>query len=160
LIVLTDVAIWRFTPSRLDQLRGWVEAGGRLVMIGGPYGFGRGAWHLSDLMRPMYPAEIGGAYDLQPVNAALTPVSPLAKKIDFSGAPVVMWQHVMKAKPDATVHVTAGGQPVIITRPYGKGKVCFIALTPLGDAPSGKTAFWDWKQWPELMKAVMEDTLR
>jgi uncharacterized membrane protein len=158
------VAIWRFSPSRLDQLRGWVEAGGRLVITGGPHGFGRGGWHLSDLMQPMYPAELGGAFDLQPVGvnqpAVLTPVSPLAKKIDFSGAPAVMWQHVMKAKPDATVHVTAGGQPVIITRPYGKGKVCFIALAPLGDAPAGKTAFWDWKQWPELMQAVVEDTLR
>jgi hypothetical protein len=164
LIVLGDVAIWRWSPSRLDQLRGWVEAGGRLVMTGGPHGFGRGSWHLSDLMQPLYPAELGGAFDLQPVGvnqpAVLTPVSPLAKKIDFSGAPAVMWQHVMKAKPDATVHVTAGGQPVIITRPYGKGKVCFIALAPLGDAPAGKTAFWDWKQWPELMQAVVEDTLR
>ncbi len=164
MIVLGDVAIWRFTPSRLDQMRGWVEAGGRLVMVGGPFAFGRGAWNLSDLMRPMYPAEIGGAYDVQPVGvkepAVLTPVSSLAKTIDFSGAPVVMWQHVMKAQPGATVHVTAGGHPVILTRPYGKGKVCFIALTPLGDAPDGKTAFWNWKQWPTLMRAVLEDTLR
>lgn len=163
MIVLGDVAIWRFTPSRLDQLRGWVENGGRLVMVGGPFAFGRGAWNLSDLMRPMYPAEIGGAYDIQPVGvkepAVLTPVSPLAKKIDFSDSPVVLWQHVMKAKPDATVHVTAGGHPVIITRAYGKGKVCFIALTPLGDAPAGKTAFWNWMQWPELLKAVLDHDL-
>jgi hypothetical protein len=61
----------------------------------------------------------------------------------------------MKAKPDATVHVTAGGNPVILTRPFGKGKVCFVAAAPLGDAPMGETAFWDWPEWPKLMAGLL-----
>lgn len=32
----------------------------------------------------------------------------------------------MKAKPDATMHVAATGSPPILTRPYGKGKICFV----------------------------------
>jgi hypothetical protein len=65
----------------------------------------------------------------------------------------------MKAKPDATVRVTAGGHPVILTRPYGKGQVCFITAASLGDAPPGETAFWDWPQWPKLVDVVLQDLL-
>jgi hypothetical protein len=163
LIVLNDVAIWRFTPSRLDQLRGWVEAGGRLVMTGGPYGFGRGGWGLSDLVAPMHPADLQGAFDLQPTGAGgatLVAESAVAKEIDFAKAPLAMWQHRMQPRAGAIVHVSAGGQPAIITRPYGKGKVCYIALAPLGEAPAGKTAFWAWDMWPDLMKAMVEDLRR
>ena len=132
-------------------------------MLGGPYAFGSGDWHLSDLLAPLYPAEISGRYDLQPVGVEqavqLEPVGTLAQQIDWTKRPVVLWQHVIKAKPDATVRVTAGGHPVILTRPYGKGQVCFVAAAPLGDAPPGETAFWDWPQWPKLMGALIRDLL-
>ncbi len=163
LIVIADVDLITFRVPDRDRLRGWVEAGGRLMLLGGPYGFGSGDWHLSDLLEPMYPAEIPGRYDLQPVGVdrpiTLEPASPLARTIDWSNAPVLLWQHTMKPKSDATVHVSAGGNPVIVTRPYGKGKVCFIAAAPLGDAPAGQSAFWDWPQWPKLMWLVTEDLL-
>ena len=87
------------------------------------------------------------------------PVGALAKKIDWTKPPVVLWQHVMKAKPDATVQVAAAGNPLILTRPYGKGQICFVAAAPQGDAPPGETAFWDWSQWPALMGTVIRDLL-
>ena len=163
LIVIADVDLITFRVPERDRLRGWVEAGGRLLMLGGPYAFGSGDWHLSDLLAPLYPAEISGRYDLQPVGVEkavkLEPVGALAKKMDWSKPPVVLWQHVMKAKPDATVHATAAGNPVILTRPYGKGQVCFVTAAPLGDAPPGETAFWDWPQWPKLMGFVIQDLM-
>jgi uncharacterized membrane protein len=163
LIVIADVDLITFRVPERDRLRGWVEAGGRLLMLGGPYAFGSGDWHLSDLLTPLYPAEISSRFDLQPVGVdkavKLESVGATAKKIDWTKPPVVLWQHVMKAKPDATVRVTAGGHPVILTRPYGKGQVCFITAAPLGDAPPGETAFWDWPEWPKLMEAVIRDLL-
>jgi uncharacterized membrane protein len=163
LIVIADVDLITFRVPERDRLRGWVEAGGRLLMLGGPYAFGSGDWHLSDLLAPLYPAEISGRFDLQPVGVEkavlLEPVASLAQKIDWTKPPVVLWQHVIKAKPDATVRLTAGGHPVILTRPYGKGQVCFVAAAPLGDAPPGETAFWDWPQWPKLMGALIWDLL-
>jgi hypothetical protein len=51
--------------------------------------------------------------------------------------------------------VTAGGSPVILTRPFGKGKVCSVTTAPLGDAPQGETAFWDWPEWPKLVAKLL-----
>lgn len=161
LVVIADVDLLTFRVPERNRLRSWVEAGGRLLMLGGPYGFGSGDWHLSDLLAPMYPADIATRFDLQPVGAAksalLEPVSALAKTLDWRSPPVVLWQHWMKPKPDATVHVVADGNPVILIRPFGKGKVCFVTIAPLGEAPAGQTAFWDWPQWPLLMTTVVKD---
>ena len=162
LIVIADVDLITFRVPDRDRLRGWVEAGGRLLMLGGPYAFGSGDWHLSDLLAPLYPAE-----DLRPLRSAAGGCREGRQVWNLSARwprrstgrkpPVVLWQHVMKAKPDATVHVAAAGNPLILTRPYGKGQVCFVTAAPLGDAPPGETAFWDWPEWPKLMKAVMRD---
>jgi uncharacterized membrane protein len=164
LVVIAGVDLLTFRVPERDRLRGWVEAGGRLMLLGGPYGFGSGDWHLSDLLAPMYPADIATRFDLQPVGGSrpvpLQPASDMARKLDWSHPPVALWQHVMKTKPDATVHATAGGHPAIFTRPFGKGKVCFVTIAPLGDAPTGQTAFWDWPQWPLLMKTVLAEMLR
>ena len=65
----------------------------------------------------------------------------------------------MQAKPDATVHVAAVGYPLMLTRPYGQGQVCFVTAAPLGDAPAGEMAFWDWPEWPRLLGAVIRDLL-
>jgi uncharacterized membrane protein len=164
LVVIADVDLLTLRVPERDRLRGWVQAGGRLLMLGGPYGFGSGDWHLSDLLAPMYPAEIAMRFDLQPMGVPapvlLQPVSDIARTIDWSQPPVVLWQHVMKAKPGATTHATAGGHPAILTRPFGKGKVCFVTIAPLGDAPAGQTAFWDWPHWPNLLQTVVRDLIQ
>lgn len=161
LVIIADVDLLAFRVPERDRLRGWVEAGGRLLMLGGPYGFGNGDWHLSDLLAPMYPADIATRFDLQPVGISpplpLQPTSELARTLDWSQPPVVLWQHVMKAKPDATVHATAGGHPAVLMRPFGEGKVGFVTIAPLGDAPADQTAFWDWPQWPTLMTDVVKE---
>ena len=112
----------------------------------------------------MYPADIATRFDLQPVGVTrplpLQPASELARKLDWSQPPVVLWQHIMKAKPDATVHAAVGGNPAILTRSFSKGKVCFVAISPLGDAPAGQTAFWDWPQWPLLMTTVVKELVQ
>jgi len=164
LVVIADVDLLTFRVPERDRLRGWVEAGGRLMLLGGPYGFGSGDWHLSDLLTSLYPAEIVGRYDLQPVGQTeglkFQPASALAKSVDWSKPPVVLWQHIMKAKDGATVHVTSGGNPVIVSRPFGKGEVCFIAAASLGDASQDQTAFWDWPEWPKLMSALLQDLIK
>ena len=39
LVIIADVNLLTFRVPERDRLRGWVQAGGRLLMLGGPYGF-------------------------------------------------------------------------------------------------------------------------
>ncbi len=58
------------------------------------------------------------------------------------------------------MYATSGAHPAILTRPFGKGKVCFITIAPLGEVPSGQTAFWHWSEWPNLMQVVVNELMQ
>jgi len=168
-----------FSLSHCDWLREYVNAGGRLMVLGGPYSFGPGGWHKSALAEVL-PVTVSSFHDLQPVGAdilpwtnravgerhggrsdpvPLKPVSATAELVDWTARPVLTWQHVLKAKPGAVVHVAAAGNPVIVTGSYGKGKVAVVTAAPLGEAPKDALAFWDWPGWPKLIRAVAKRLL-
>ncbi len=157
-VVLGNVPMATLTVSQRDWLRGYVRDGGSLLLLGGPYGFGNGEWQDSALLREVLPVALNSYRDLRFVGekapAALEPSGPLAKGIGSTQRPVALWQHLVTPKPEATVHVTAGGQPVLVTGTYGKGRVAVITAAPLGEAPAGATAFWEWAEWPTLMTAL------
>ena len=74
--------------------------------------------------------------------------------LDWKAPPLVMWMHQAQAKPGATVELTAGGQPALVTWEYGKGRVAALSATVLGEPPAGGMAFWDWPDWPNCMERV------
>jgi len=152
LVVLANVDVKSLTILQRQWLCGYVHDGGRLLLLGGPYGFGRGFWQDSDLLAAMLPV-VMEPYDLKPVGPApLLPLTPWAKSAaNWKIAPVTVWLHVVKPKPEAAVQFTAAGHPALITATYGHGKVTLIPLAPLGDAPTGSTAFWNAPEWVKLM---------
>ena len=171
LVILADVPAnnngWPTSNSNglawLDWLRGYVEKGGRVLLTGGPFGFGRGAWN-SDLVEPMLPvtlaprAATGLGYDLHPVPgsaAPLQPVGPLADGLDWNTPAQVFWLHQATVRPGAAVQATAGGLPAIVTRTYGTGRMAVVLAAPLGEPSAGQTAFWDAPQWQPLMSNVV-----
>jgi uncharacterized membrane protein len=171
LVVLADVPannnVWPTSDSTglawLDWLRGYVEKGGRLLLTGGPFSFGRGAWN-SDLVEPMLPVTLvpraitGLGYDLHPVPGgavALQPAGPLADGLDWSTPAQVFWLHRAVVRPGAVVQATADGFPVIVTGTYGAGRVAVVLAAPLGEPSAGQTAFWDAPQWGPLMSNIV-----
>lgn len=171
LIVLADVPannnVWPTSDSKglawLDWLRGYVEKGGRVLLTGGPFGFGRGAWN-SDLVAPMLPVTLapraitGLGYDLHPVPsgaAALQPAGPLADGLDWSTPAQVFWLHQATVRTGAVVQATAGGFPAIVTGTYRAGRVAVVLVAPLGEPSAGQTAFWDAPQWGPLMSNIV-----
>jgi hypothetical protein len=137
LIVLADVDLRTFSLEQRAWIKGWVEAGGSLLMTGGPYGFGSGWWQESDLLAPILPATLK-PYDLQPAAAPLKikGVGPLAALKLPAGAATV-WLHDLAPKPGAEVALTAGGKPALILGQAGKGRVALLALAPLGEDVAG-----------------------
>ncbi len=159
IVALANVDLKSLTLLQRDWLRGYVRDGGKLLLLGGPYGFGRGYWQDSDILAEVIPATME-PYDLRPVGekipAPLAPVSAWAKAaVPWKAVkPVTVWMHAVKSKPGATVHLTAAGLPALITAPYGQGTVALITLAPLGDAPRGSVPFWESKEWLSLMAAL------
>jgi uncharacterized membrane protein len=171
LVILADVPannnVWPTSDSTglawLDWLRGYVEKGGRVLLTGGPFGFGRGAWN-SDLVEPMLPVTLvpraitGLGYDLRLVSgggAALQPAGPLADGLDWSTPAMVFWLHQATVRAGAVVQATADGSPAVVTCTYGAGRVAVVLAAPLGEPGTGQTAFWDAPQWRSLMSSVV-----
>ena len=157
LIILADSEARALSPLQQMWLAAYVERGGRLLVLGGPFGLGAGGWADAPFLADLLPVTLH-RYDLQYVGkaapVALTPVSALAKTVNWQAKPVTLWQHLVDAKPGATIHVTAGGKPAIVTGNYGQGRVAVITIPPLGEAPPGCTPFWEWSEWPELMTGL------
>jgi hypothetical protein len=159
LVVLANVDLKTLTMLQREWLRGYVRDGGKLLLLGGPYGFGRGYWQDSDILADVIPATME-PYDLRVVGektpAPLTPVSAWAKSAAPWKAvkPATVWMHAVKPKAGATVHLTAAGLPALITAPCGLGKVALVTITPLGDAPKGTTPFWTSQEWLALMGSL------
>jgi len=140
LLVLADADLRTLSLEQRAWLKGWVEAGGSLLLTGGPYGFGCGWWQESDLLAPILPATMK-PYDLQPATAPLPlkGAGPLADlKLPADAATV--WLHDLTPKPGAEVALTAGGKPALILGESGKGRVALLALAPLGEDIAG--AWW------------------
>jgi uncharacterized membrane protein len=154
LIILANVDLRTIPLERRDWIRGYVQAGGSLLMLGGPYGLGRGLWHESDLIEPLLPVKLH-AYDLRPfgltapLSLRATPGSFLST--EWSEKPVDVWLHDIEPKSGATVAMKAGDHPALVTGSYGKGRVAVLAVTPLGETPGNALAWWQWTGREKLM---------
>jgi hypothetical protein len=154
LVVLANTDLRTFSLEQRAWLRGWVENGGSLLLTGGPYAFGRGWWHESDLLAPILPATLR-PFDLRPAGAEqpllLRGAGPLAGLKLPTGA-VANWLHELEPKPGAMVALTAGGQPVLVLGTAGKGRVAMLALAPLGKDIPG--AWWRSDAGPTITAAA------
>ncbi len=160
LIVLCDADVECLTVPQRAMIQDFVKAGGGLLVVGGPFAFGRGGMGNSELLAPLLPVTTAGDYDLQPLPAP-APLLPakghLAKDgLAWNKRPLVLWLHQAQAKPGAMVELTAGGHPALVTWNYGKGRVAALTATVLGEAPAGGIACWDWADWPQLMATVVQ----
>lgn len=161
LMVLADVPAGALTVEQRAMLAAYVRGGGGLILLGGPYAFGLGDWHTSEILAGLLPVTVDRHYDLvkceppQPVELeqALAPAMP---KPGQPASGVVMFRHQLKAKPEAAIMVSAGGEPLVVGAAFGSGRVVAVLATPLGEAPAGQTAWWEWSGWPGVLKRVAD----
>ena len=157
LIVLCDIDLEAFTVPQRAMIQDFVRAGGGLLVVGGPFAFGRGGMEHSTLLEPLLPVTTTGEFDLQPLPAP-APLQPVKGHIAKDGLawaqhPTVLWLHHAQPKKGATVEMTAGGLPALVTWEYGKGRVAALTATVLGEPP---TPCWEWADWPKLMTNVVQ----
>jgi uncharacterized membrane protein len=146
-----------------DKLRAYAQQGGAVLFLGGRYAFG--GEYRSGALSDMAPVVFGEGFDLQQETnglavAASAGATESIHELSWSQAPRVYWRHRLQPKPDAKILLEAGGEPLLITSPCGQGRVSVFAGTVMGDPPSEQVAFWEWKDWPALLAALLRTDLQ
>ncbi|OGV73973.1 MAG: hypothetical protein A3K19_22830 [Lentisphaerae bacterium RIFOXYB12_FULL_65_16] len=151
LIVLADFPAGPDEVLPVAQQRRLVQAvsdGARLVVLGGFFAFGKGAYANAPLAAVL-PIELAGCWDA----VALTPPLPLHAPGTAPGAPpapLVTWLHQAQPRPNAEVLLEAGNRPVAFRRQIGRGDVLAVTAIPAGAPTAGAEPFETsafWKAW-------------
>ena len=161
-VVLANVGAQGLNYEGRRALKDFVEAGGGLVILGGVYTLGNGSF-ANTFLADMMPVRLHDKDVIRPDSPlALAPVSN-TRLIDRTTArrmredrPSLYWLHELMPAPGATVHVTAGRYPVLVTRAEGKGRVAVFAGTVLGEKRGDETPFWEWDGWRGVLKSTVE----
>ncbi len=161
-VVVANVNGKSFGKSAGD-LAEYVRNGGSLFLLGGRFAFG-GQYRESALaaVAPVaFPGVKRWNSDLTEVVAGLEikpgpdSLGPGFGGLTWSSAPRVFWAHDVIPKNGTKVLLTAGGKPVLVAGESGKGRVAVFAGTVMGNPAEGKTAFWNWADWPALEASVL-----
>jgi len=162
LLVLADVNYKTIGDDGFEKVYDYARSGGTVLVTGGPYAYGN-AEAADTRLTEMLPVELlgpfdhkwagkGKSWDLKVERAE----HPLVKNVDFSGKPQVMWMHKTVLKKGATEALSAGGMPALAVWKLGKGYVIASLLSPCGVAPEGKTPWWNWKGWDQIVRNVAD----
>lgn len=138
-----------------EMLKDYVEHGGTLIITGGFYAYGNGAFTGTGFEK-IVPFENMKPFDFTWVGKGKTLIlrkktdDPLLKGVDFSKQPQVQWYHDVKLKKGAVVLAElSNGKPGIVKYKYGKGTVIACTITPFG---TPKNPWWLWDGWFTFMK--------
>ena len=147
-VVLADVETKGLNYGQVLMLSEWVKDGGGLLILGGPLTLGQDdnmkrAWPL------LLPVDLKGPWEIRKCE-------PPLKIAGFAEPAAVMYRHMVTPKADAAVLLKgAGGEPLLVGKGYGKGRVAVFTGTVLGEPPAGAKGFWQTDQWKqELGKAI------
>jgi hypothetical protein len=155
LVVINNIDLKTFSLEQRSWLRGYVETGGAVWFVGGPYGFGRGFWQESDLLEPLFPVKMH-AYDLRPDGIPspqeLTTAPGASIVTRWPEKPSTLWLHETELKAGARAHLLAGKFPALASWQVGKGRVVALLVTPLGDERDLDNLWWKSNSWPDLME--------
>ena len=159
-IVLSNVNYRAIGDIGFEMICDYVEQGGNLLVIGGPYAFGNGEFEDTRFLEVL-PVILSGPFDLKWAGKgkswalkSVKPSHPVLKGVSFAQNPRVFWHHFVTPKADTEVVLKAGDKPVLILGRYGKGKVAVLTLSPTGLGAEGETQWWDWEGWPQLVKNI------
>ncbi len=155
-VILGDLPAAALPAGAAAALRSFVEKGGGLLFLGAANAYGEAGWAAEPAFRELLPAvSQPGARMVEGHSSVAVPPAGLthpALRQWFDGRelpPVLSVWRPVEASPFATVLVaTADNAPVLVTRPYGEGRVAIVLSDSLwrwqmggGEAAGGKTVY-------------------
>jgi len=162
LLLYTSIPHCAIGVENSYALPAYVKAGGAVFFTGGEYAFGKGGYMYTVLERELLPVLCLQDRDVKYVETplALEPgkdFDRLGIKVNFAVKPAFYCynQVALKNDPDVLVFLKAGNRPILVGRQLGKGRVACLLLDHRGKSEAGTTMFFDWQDWPALMRAVI-----
>lgn len=138
-LLLADAPTAELSPAQRHALLGWVHAGGRLIIGGGPMA----ARTLAGLPTPLRPATLGEAIQV--------PDQALASVADAPGPGALPG---LRLRPAPTAHATpAHDPPAWVQQPVGVGMVTQLAFDP------GAAALVDWDGAPRFWDRMLRSSI-
>lgn len=150
----------RPAPNRLHLLRGWVRAGGGLMMAGGYLsfqGFEGKANYAGTAIEEILPVDIHRWDDRveapQGVTGSLTDSKhPVTAGLDDTW-PILLGYQQLVAKDDATILAKVEGDPLLVSREVGNGRtLAFASDVSPHWAPE---EFMDWAGYATMFDQAM-----
>ncbi len=162
-ILLVDVNLGDLTLAQRLLLATFVKRGGGLVLLGGPYAYGKSAVHASPLLQELLPVETAGLWDIAKApgrGLTVTSNSARLRRLAWDVEPRVYYYHRATPKPGAETVLTGGrdGQspvPLLVTRDCGNGMVAAFLFTPFGMPDAGEVPLWRWQDWGTLLNFAL-----
>ncbi len=152
-VVLVNMGAEAWNADGHQRLADYVDAGGRLVVLGGPFTLGQG-FFAGTALEGILPVEVRQARDVYQLPAPL-PLGPKPNAA-FKGSPLLYFFHAVRPKADARVSLWAGELPLCFERTVNRGTACVFAGTPLGEAETGdQQPFWTWDGWPRVLRDIV-----
>ena len=161
LLLLTGIPHCAIGAENCYGMVEYVKSGGAVFFTGGEYAFGKGGYMFTVLERDLLPVLCTEMKDTR-LCAQPEELKPgkdfdeLQSQCNFKAKPSfwVYNQVVLKDDPNIKVFLTSSKGPILVGWQVGKGRVACWLADHRGKSEKETTAFYDWDQWPGLMRAL------
>jgi uncharacterized membrane protein len=158
-LVMCDIGVANWSVSARYMIKQWIEAGGRLIVLGGPYTLGQGGMQ-GTFLEEVLPVTLKGPYE---VVRCEPPLAVSLERLADGGrpacreAPVIFWRHDVSIRNGASVLAWAGEHPLVVEQRFGAGRTLVFTGTTLGEAgPAGNPRpFWETEPWRSLLERMV-----
>jgi hypothetical protein len=166
LVVLANVDCTALGFKNRKQLWHFTKQGGGLLVLGGMHALGQGRYRDS-FLADLLPVTIASAWDVQPFETAAKLIGgkgSLLRGLDLNETGHVFMHHRVALKPNATIELYAGNEPILLISSAGNGRVAVFTGTTMGGATTpnrgfvepkpSKPAFWNDSVWPLIASRI------
>jgi len=162
LLVYTGIPHCAIGVENSYALPAYVKAGGAVLFTGGEYAFGKGGYNYTVLERELLPVLCVENLDVKYTETPLPleagkDFGDLGVQLDFTTKPSFYSYNrvALQDSPTVKVFLKSGNRPILVGWTLGKGRVACLLLDHRGKSDAQGMVYFDWPEWPKLMRAVI-----
>lgn len=162
MVVIVNAPAPALHPETRRLVAKHLDDGLRVLIFGGLFSLGKGQYADTELLE-ICPVHIQSPWSVR----KLEPPAPLhpapgvsfAGDLDWGAEPCVLYHHADDLKEGTQTWLQARGAPILVVRDIGKGRAAAFLSAPIGKPPEGVLAYWEWEDWPGLLREIVRKLL-